>query len=66
MRVQRTLTKQLRALLTTTLGSGIQKVRSAISTHVRSIINLIIVRSLQVQLGLGYKQSQRLFLKKAG
>ena len=42
MRVQRTRTKQLRAPLTTTLGH--QKVRSAISTHVRSIINLIILR----------------------
>ena len=38
MRVQHTRTKQLRAPLTTT----IQKVCSAISTHVRSIINLIL------------------------
>ena len=35
MSVQRTRTQQLRALLTT----GIQNVRSAISTHVHSIIN---------------------------
>ena len=41
MRVQRTRTKQLRAPLTTML-SGIRKVCSAISTHVRSIINWII------------------------
>ena len=40
MRVQCTRTKQLRAPLTTTLGHP--KVCSVISTHVPSIINLII------------------------
>ena len=39
MRMQRTRAQQLRAPLTTTLGHP--KVRSAISTHVCSIINLI-------------------------
>ena len=43
MRVQRTRKKQLSTPLTTTLG--IQKVRSATSIHVRSIINLIITNS---------------------
>ena len=40
MRVHRTRTRQLRAPLTTTFGHP--KVRSAISTHVRSINNWII------------------------
>ena len=42
MRVQRTRTKQLRAPLTTTLGHP-KSTQLAISTHVRSIINWIIV-----------------------
>ena len=46
MRVQRTRTKQLRAPLTTTLRY--RKVRSAISTRVRLIVDWIIIISAKM------------------